>query len=270
MAKEPLLPLSEFIIEARRIAKDELKSSMVVIQKVEAECADLSARLTKLDSEIKSYSIPLLKDKRFWAGALTLPTLILGGWILDFLTNDRQAVLGIIHRALGSESAMIGYIKNNDEKGDVNSAISTMIAKKLDANHSELKESVKSFFGKEFVSTEQLKTFVTRELIKRENVKLASYLLLGQINTEKVETKECRTVYEGLDPETLASLELKYPKGCMNWKDGLVSSGVLTFTVNGDENIELEVAITSQRYTDEMELMDISPEEDKARARCGN
>lgn len=96
--------------DARR-AQEALDEMEAKLEKAEASVATLTGAVTKLS---QTQQKPWFKQAPFWAGILTLPTLLFAGKL--FAVYDHPEIIGLMHRLLGTNEAVAVALKTDDSK----------------------------------------------------------------------------------------------------------------------------------------------------------
>ncbi|WP_046861598.1 hypothetical protein [Microvirga massiliensis] len=104
--------LAQVLIESRRIAAAEIEPIKTDLESAQESLKSLGAQVAKITDDLKK---PFYKDARFWSGVIAIPSLVLTGWLLKAVWNS-PALLREIHRAFGTEPALIAALGEDDNK----------------------------------------------------------------------------------------------------------------------------------------------------------
>src|SRR5262245_37843989 len=130
--------IAQILIESRRLAKEEIDPVKKELEHVTVTLKELSQEVSKLSASVQ---VPWIKDRRFWAGLIAIPSFVLAGWTLDAVVHN-PLILRQIHHAIGTEPVLVSML------GESNDLLNKTIEKQ---------------FAKVFTSRAELGPLVTSE-----------------------------------------------------------------------------------------------------------
>jgi hypothetical protein len=178
-------------------------------------------RLSGLEEALKR---PFYKDARFWAGVITIPSLVIAGWIGDFLAFEKKpALLGALHRAVGTQPVIQDAITQESDP---------------------LRREMLGQFAKTFAKKEDLQSAISAELMKRINILHAQMLQIGLVRSDRIRMVSCRTLLAEA-PTSAADKNLGTlpDQSCEDTSDAWERTATAVFGLKALEKINIDIGV---------------------------
>lgn len=120
-------------------------------------------------------SRPWYRDRKFWAGAIALPCLVVSGMLVEKLANE-PALLNLIHRGMGTDVAVIETVSGNKV---LNPTVEESIAKKISPNDTNLASAVRTLAQSTIFEGNEFEERVSNAVRLREPILHIDVLSLG-------------------------------------------------------------------------------------------
>jgi hypothetical protein len=117
-----------------RINLARLEHAEEVLKTVQDTFAAQSETLKAVSSELnrlkEAADAPIYKDRRFWAGLILIPSLVVTGRLMD--VAGKPQALSLLHDAFGTQKVVLEAIKNDND--DLHAGLSDTVTKLLTGN----------------------------------------------------------------------------------------------------------------------------------------
>jgi hypothetical protein len=146
--------------------------------------SDLQNIRVRLDQFESSSKLPFYQDRRFWAGILAIPALILSGWTVDKIFIGKPVMLSLIHQAFGTQPVIVDAIHSKDAAVRV-----------------ELEKQLPDLFS----SSKILQPLVQDEVFRRFDIIHAAILQIGLNRLDRIQYLDCGLLGNRTSPSVPAN-----------------------------------------------------------------
>ncbi|OCP00739.1 MULTISPECIES: hypothetical protein [unclassified Ensifer] len=156
---------------------------------------EVSVAIERLNSTIQK---PWYKDTRFWVGISTIPSLILGGWLLKLFASD-PSILRLIHKGFGTEIAIESSLK---EESNLEASVAEVIQRKLSPRAKDFDSAIVDNLSAQFAKTSTLSQMIIKDVEVDTNIKHVDFLTLGLVRPKEASWRKCEAA-EATSPSGL-------------------------------------------------------------------